>query len=154
MTNIILCGCGGRMGKAVYAAAQDDVAIVAGIDINASDLGAALPFPVYESIFDFSGKADVIVGSPHTTGCADFFENIRNRGRLAYAGEIVPHVLEIHKLVNRLKSSPSSKGSSGVGENQCGVRISLCKILDLSHISPSRRLRLQASTVLQLLCTW
>ena len=65
MTNIILCGCGGRMGKAVYAAAQDDTAIVAGIDINASDLSAALPFPVYESIFDFSGKADVIVDFSH-----------------------------------------------------------------------------------------
>ena len=65
MTNIILCGCGGRMGKAVYAAAQDDTAIVAGIDINASDLSAALPFPVYESIFDFGGKADVIVDFSH-----------------------------------------------------------------------------------------
>ena len=65
MTNIILCGCGGRMGKAVYAAAQNDTAIVAGIDINASDLSAALPFPVYESIFDFSGKADVIVDFSH-----------------------------------------------------------------------------------------
>ena len=53
------------MGKAVCAAAQDDTAIVAGIDINASDLSAALPFPVYESIFDFSGKADVIVDFSH-----------------------------------------------------------------------------------------
>ena len=65
MTNIILCGCAGRMGKAVCAAAQNDIAIIAGVDINASNLGAALPFPVYESIFDFSGKADVIVDFSH-----------------------------------------------------------------------------------------
>lgn len=65
MTNIILCGCGGRMGKAVYAAAQNDTEIVAGVDINASALSTALPYPVYESISDFPGKADVIVDFSH-----------------------------------------------------------------------------------------
>ena len=65
MTNIILCGCGGRMGKAVYAAAHNDTEVVAGVDINASALSAALPYPVYESISDFPGKADVIVDFSH-----------------------------------------------------------------------------------------
>ncbi len=65
MTNIILCGCGGRMGNAVYAATQSDTEIVAGVDINASALSAALPYPVYESISDFPGKADVIVDFSH-----------------------------------------------------------------------------------------
>lgn len=65
MTNIILCGCGGRMGKAVYAATQNDTEIVAGVDINASALSAALPYPVYENISDFPGKADVIVDFSH-----------------------------------------------------------------------------------------
>ncbi len=65
MTNIILCGCGGRMGKAITAAAQNEYDIVAGVDINASALAAACSFPVYESIFDFSGKADAIVDFSH-----------------------------------------------------------------------------------------
>ena len=65
MTNIILCGCGGRMGKAITAAAQNDYDIVAGIDINASSLSAACSFPVYENIEDFPGKADVIVDFSH-----------------------------------------------------------------------------------------
>ncbi len=67
MTNIILCGCGGRMGKAITAAAQNDYDIVAGVDINASALGAACSFPVYEKISDFPGKADVIVDFSHHT---------------------------------------------------------------------------------------
>ncbi|MBP3314725.1 MAG: 4-hydroxy-tetrahydrodipicolinate reductase [Clostridia bacterium] len=65
MTNIILCGCGGRMGKAIAAALPSDVEIIAGVDINASALSAALPFPVYENIADFPGKADVIVDFSH-----------------------------------------------------------------------------------------
>ena len=65
MTNIILCGCGGRMGKAITAAAVGDYDIVAGVDINASSLAAACSFPVYESIFDFPGKADAIIDFSH-----------------------------------------------------------------------------------------
>ena len=65
MISMILCGCGGRMGKAITAAAQNEYDIVAGIDINASALSAACSFPVYENIRDFSGKADVIVDFSH-----------------------------------------------------------------------------------------
>ncbi len=53
------------MGKAITAAAQNEYDIVAGIDINASSLSAACSFPVYESIKEFSGKADVIVDFSH-----------------------------------------------------------------------------------------
>lgn len=65
MTSIILCGCGGRMGKAITAAAQNEYDIVAGVDINASSLAAACSFPVYENISDFTGKADAIVDFSH-----------------------------------------------------------------------------------------
>ena len=41
MTEIILCGCGGRMGKAIIASAKVSCSIVAGVDINASSLAAA-----------------------------------------------------------------------------------------------------------------
>ena len=65
MTNIILCGCGGRMGKAIAAAVKSDCTIVAGVDINASALSAASNFPIYEKISDFPGKADVIIDFSH-----------------------------------------------------------------------------------------
>lgn len=65
MTNIILCGCGGRMGKTITATAGSAYNIVAGIDINASALAAACSFPVYERISDFPGKADAIIDFSH-----------------------------------------------------------------------------------------
>ena len=64
MTNIILCGCGGRMGKAIIAAIKGDCTIVAGVDINASELSAS-SFPIYEKISDFPGKAEVIIDFSH-----------------------------------------------------------------------------------------
>ena len=69
MTNIILCGCGGKMGQAIVRAAADstDTRIVAGVDINADSISAACTFPVYQSISDFPGKADIIVDFSHHT---------------------------------------------------------------------------------------
>ncbi|MBE6593507.1 MAG: 4-hydroxy-tetrahydrodipicolinate reductase, partial [Ruminococcaceae bacterium] len=63
MTNIILSGCGGRMGKAIAAALTGDAMIIAGVDVNASALSAQ--FPIYENINDFPGKADVIIDFSH-----------------------------------------------------------------------------------------
>ena len=74
MTNIILCGCGGRMGKAIAAAAGNGYDIVAGIDVNASALAAACNFPVYEKISDFSEKADAIVDFSHHTALPSLLE--------------------------------------------------------------------------------
>lgn len=65
MINILLCGANGRMGRAVAKAAKDDteINVCAGIDVSASDTD--LSFPVFQSLADFSGKADVIVDFSH-----------------------------------------------------------------------------------------
>lgn len=67
MTKIILCGCGGRMGRAVTEATNTsgECKIVAGIDINASEIGTVCAFPVYASINEYHGDADVIVDFSH-----------------------------------------------------------------------------------------
>ena len=52
------------MGKAVAAAVGNEVRIVAGVDINAASIDAS-DFPIYESITEFSDKADVIVDFSH-----------------------------------------------------------------------------------------
>ena len=69
MTNIILSGCGGRMGQAIIRATQDSdtVRIVAGVDINAASVAQACTFPVYSSIHEFPDKADVIIDFSHHT---------------------------------------------------------------------------------------
>ena len=69
MTNIILSGCGGRMGQAIIRATQgsDSVRIVAGVDINAAAVAPACTFPVYSAIDEFPDKADVIIDFSHHT---------------------------------------------------------------------------------------
>ena len=69
MINVILSGCGGRMGQAIVRETQtsDRVRIVAGVDINAASVAPACPFPVYQSIHEFPGKADVIIDFSHHT---------------------------------------------------------------------------------------
>ena len=59
MLNILLCGCGGRMGAAVAAAANAaGDRIVAGVDVCPT---AAMPYPVFTSPEEFTGKADVMI---------------------------------------------------------------------------------------------
>ena len=55
------------MGHALTEAigANDRFGIVAGIDINATSLGTSCNFPIYQSISDFPGKADVIIDFSH-----------------------------------------------------------------------------------------
>lgn len=74
MLNIMLCGCGGRMGAAVIAAAKEaGDRIVAGVDINPA---ADSPFPIFTSPEEFQGRADMIV---------DFSHHSALQGLLAYA---------------------------------------------------------------------
>ena len=55
------------MGHAVTAAVEGskEYKIVAGVDINASDLASTCSFPVYSSIDDFTASADVIIDFSH-----------------------------------------------------------------------------------------
>lgn len=82
MTNIILSGCGGRMGQAIIRATADSdtVRIVAGVDVNAASVAAACPFPVYGTVSEFPGKADVIVDFSHHTALATLGEYARKTG--------------------------------------------------------------------------
>lgn len=60
MTNIILCGCNGKMGKAITACvnSREDCRIVAGVDLNTESLCG---YPVYDSFDKIIESADVII---------------------------------------------------------------------------------------------
>lgn len=60
MTDIILCGANGRMGKFITEAVskRDDIRIVAGVDLNTE---SAAGFPVFATISEVLVPADVIV---------------------------------------------------------------------------------------------
>lgn len=76
MTNIILCGCGGRMGAAVseLCSERGDVKIIAGVDVNTSAGAQTFGFPVYRSVSEFSGKADVILDFSHHSAVSSLVE--------------------------------------------------------------------------------
>lgn len=60
MTDILLSGCNGKMGRVITAcvAEREDCRIVAGIDLNTRQLA---DFPVFASPADVTVKADVII---------------------------------------------------------------------------------------------
>ena len=60
MTNIILCGANGKMGRVISSivSGRDDAKIIAGIDLNTENLNG---YPVYSSFDKVTEKADVII---------------------------------------------------------------------------------------------
>lgn len=77
MTNIILSGACGRMGRAVAEAVAADcnVNVLYGCDISATNGDAASAFPVYPDIFDCPADgADVIVDFSHHTSAGRILE--------------------------------------------------------------------------------
>ena len=64
-TNILLSGCGGRLGRAISGrvADRDDCTVIAGIDVNPVEA----PYPVYTSAEAVAEKADVIIDCSHHT---------------------------------------------------------------------------------------
>ena len=71
---ILLCGCQGRMGHAVEAAAKGDAVIAAGVDAVSGERA----FPVYAKPADCREAVDVIIDFSHPNALAD---------ELAYAVE-------------------------------------------------------------------
>ena len=73
MTNIILSGCNGKMGKVITACVNenDDCRIVAGVDINTEALSN---YPVYSSFSEIKENADVIIDFSHPSVLNDLLQ--------------------------------------------------------------------------------
>lgn len=115
MTNIILCGCGGRMGRAIIESVKDGCTIVAGVDVNASALSTG--FPVYEKISDFPGKADVIVDFSHHSALPSLIEYAKATKTpivLATTGHTNEELALIEESVNEIAIFRSGNFSLGI----------------------------------------
>lgn len=78
MTNIILSGASGRMGRAITEKAQksEKFEIVAGYDINDTCIS---PYPVFSAIEKCDALADVIIDFSHPSAFSDVLEFAKKR---------------------------------------------------------------------------
>ena len=76
MTNIILCGCNGKMGAAVqsFVSQREDCSIAAGVDVSGGSQGS---FPVYISISQVKEAAQVVVDFSHPSALSGILEYCR-----------------------------------------------------------------------------
>lgn len=116
MVDIILCGCGGKMGAAVQMAVKDreNCRIVAGIDIT----GQPQPdFPVYTAPEAVQETAQVIIDFSHPTALEPILDYCRNHPGTAavlcttgYSKEQVERIQEESKLLPLFYSRNMSLG--------------------------------------------
>lgn len=73
MTDIILCGCNGKLGSAIQAAVkeQENCRIVAGVDISG---GNHSDFPVYAKPEEIRESADVLIDCSHPAALMPILE--------------------------------------------------------------------------------
>jgi len=98
MTDIILCGCNGHMGKTIIeiVSARDDINIIAGVDIK-NDLTA--DFPVYSTISAVKEKADAVVDFSHPSlldSILEYCVKTNTPALIATTGNDENNVMKIH----------------------------------------------------------
>lgn len=122
MTDIILCGAGGRMGRAVAAAAaENDFRVVAGVDIIPSEA----EFPIITNIDEVKEKAGVIIDFSHHTAVESLIPYAKRKHIpivIATTGHTEEELNQINKLAKSVPVFYSRNMSLGVN-----MLISLCK---------------------------
>ena len=115
MTNIIIHGCGGKMGRVVegIVAADENCQVVAGIDPRD---GIVADYPVFKSVNDCTIKGDVIIDFSTAAAIPALIEYCKNTNTPAvlcttgFSEELTAQVHEYAKEVALLKSANMSVG--------------------------------------------
>ena len=117
MTNIILCGCNGKMGHAVQNLVhqREECSIVAGVDITPQE---ASPFPVYASLEAVQEQAQVVVDFSNPSALSSILEYCRSHpgtaAVLCTTGYSAEQTQEIQKAAKDLPLFYSRNMSLGV----------------------------------------
>ncbi len=112
--DILLCGCGGHMGRAVAAAAAAGHRIVAGID-RCTD--GSFPFPVYSTPEAATEKADVLIDFSHPSALRGVLAAATDRGLptvIATTGLDDAQIAAIRETATKIPVFFSSNMSVGV----------------------------------------
>lgn len=118
MTDIILFGAGGRMGRAISALAAEGnkINIVAGVDPFFKD-GIA-PYPIYSNVFDLTEKADAIVDFSHHSMTADMIKYALEKKTGVVIATTGHDEAELELIKNASKEIPVLKsGNMSLGIN-------------------------------------
>lgn len=115
MTNILLCGAGGKMGHAVARAAleADNVRIAAGFDIN---VPSDVDFPVYTSLSEVTEEIDAIIDFSHPSMTDEILNYAKTTGTPAVicttglSGEQISRIEQTSKGVPLFFSANMSLG--------------------------------------------
>lgn len=115
MTRIIMVGCGGKMGKVIsdIVRADNEVQIVAGVDINTS---WANDYPVYPAINEVKEEADVIIDFSTPKVLEDLLSYAKEKNVAAvlcttgYSDEQIEMIKEASKECTLLRSANMSMG--------------------------------------------
>ena len=117
MTNIILCGCNGKMGHAVQNLVhqREECSIVAWVDITPQE---ASPFPVYASLEAVQEQAQVVVDFSNPSALSSILEYCRSHpgtaAVLCTTGYSAEQTQEIQKAAKELPLFYSRNMSLGV----------------------------------------
>ncbi len=103
MTDIILCGAMGRMGKFIAdtVAKREDCRIVAGVDLITD---GNTDFPIYKTIGEISSPADVIIDFSNPAALDSILEYVKTKGMPAvlattgYSAEATAKIREAAKI--------------------------------------------------------
>lgn len=116
MTNVLLCGAGGKMGHAVARVIEnrEDISIVAGFDIAAlTDAN----FPVYTSLAEIPENVDVIIDFSHpslTDSILDYALKTKTPAVICTTGLSNEQIAKIDKAADTIPVFFSANMSLGV----------------------------------------
>lgn len=107
MTNVVICGANGMMGKTVAncISKRDNCKVVAGIDINTTQYS---DFPIYSSPKDLSESPDVIIDYSNPNTLDDLLEYCLVTGTavvLATTGYSDEQIAKIKRHLNKYQYS-------------------------------------------------
>ena len=116
MTRFIVCGCNGKMGRAIAACVKErcDCEIVAGFDRN-TDSSAG--FPVYANPANCNVEADVIIDFSHPSALAGVLQYAKDHGIpavIATTGLSDEQLLSLYDTAEHIPVFSSANMSLGV----------------------------------------
>lgn len=116
MLNIILSGCNGKMGRVITESidARENMEIVAGVDVEPVMQSY---FPVFTSISDFKGQADVIIDFSHPSALEEILAFAQQSGTpavIATTGFSPAQIERIHQASQKVALFFSANMSLGV----------------------------------------